>query len=476
MRAPDAGAAHGDAGLTAAALAATHPSHVEKGAAAGGGAADGGGPRPGEEVLLDENELAAGHPMLDVASVTPSPDHTLVAYAADLSGYETYQLRIRRVGGGGGSGSGGAAAVGSLLDDVIEGTNGDVEWGADNTSLYYLTMDDAHRPHKLWRHVLGTPQGDDVCLLTEDDERFWLGMHKTLTGDYIVADASSKTTSEVRLVALRGADGAPLPPAAAPAVTLVAPRRDGVLYEVEHWRQAAPAAGASAADWLVVLTNADGAKNFRVAVAPVATPGPEHWRTVIPHARSVHVTGVDVFARFWAIYGREGGYKNVWIVDAAGVGAFLASSPAVVEVDPSAPGASGAHVRLTRIPPREAVYVLGGSGGNMDYDARVLRFTYGSPVTPSCTCEYRFDAAGGGSSSGAATGMVDGDWAASVTVLKQKEVPNCNPADYATTRVFATAPVSGGSPWWRCFKERRARLGQLAAARLTINVTVTHPA
>ena len=125
VRAPAAAAGHHpDAGLTSAALTETHVPHAEKAPAAGHGAAAGGndaaGPRPGEEVLLDENELASGHPMLDVASVSPSPDHRLVAYAADFSGYETYTIKIKRVGGGSGSGSG----AGEHVEDELEGTNG----------------------------------------------------------------------------------------------------------------------------------------------------------------------------------------------------------------------------------------------------------------------------------------------------------------------------------------------------------------
>ena len=268
-------------------------------------------------------------------------------------------------------------------------------------------------------------------------------MHKTLTGDYLVADASSKTTSEVRIIPLK-----PSSSSSSPTPVLVAPRRDGVLYEVEHWKSPQSTASgdnASMSDWLVILTNAGGAKNFQVMAAPMASPGPEHWRPVIPHSKSVHVTGVDVFSSFWAIYGRHGGYKNIWIVQTADVAAFLTSSsqaPSLTPQDAEAPDASGRFVRLTRIPSRDDVYVIGGARGNMEYDVSKLRFTYGSPVTPSCTCEYAIDSPAASLSSGAAsTGMVDGSWDSSVTVLKQKEVPNCDPAAYATTRIFATAQV-----------------------------------
>jgi len=39
--------------------------------------------------------------------------------------------------------------------------------------VYYTTMDQEHRPYKLWRHAMGTPTSDDVLLYTEDDARMW---------------------------------------------------------------------------------------------------------------------------------------------------------------------------------------------------------------------------------------------------------------------------------------------------------------
>ena len=39
--------------------------------------------------------------------------------------------------------------------------------------LFYTTVDDAWRPDKVWRHVLGTPVADDVVVHHETDERFW---------------------------------------------------------------------------------------------------------------------------------------------------------------------------------------------------------------------------------------------------------------------------------------------------------------
>jgi protease II len=551
-----------------------------------------------EEILLDENAVAAGHKMCDVQAVEVSPDQAALAFAVDFSGYETYSIKFQRlawreagrapgapaaaahVGGhpvdetkgvgaaGAGVGAAGAAgsgpAAGSIsssaatfaerapaglpaLTDEIHGTSGVVEWGADCSHCYYLTMDAEHRPHRLWRHVLGTPQADDECLFEEADERFWLHIGRTLSGDFLVVHSSSKVTGEVAVLPLtargeaaaRAAGAKPAAQlavtpveagdedgdsgsesgsegeedaaaaaaaaaaakaaqakrsaaaaAAAPAVAApsgpraplplwlpIQPRVEGVLYEIEHYRRdtvasastgagskSAAAAGAlpGAEDVFVILTNRDGAKNFKVAVAPVSRPSGDNWRDVLPHSRDLYITDIDVHSGFWAVSGREGGYENAWVAYAADVDAAI--DAALRSTRSSAARGTGSRssavtLPLTRLPARDAVYVLSVGGGNEEYEAAALRFGYSSPTTPPLVCEYRLQP---GATTGDATSIeapasagaisapqppawaasgsvVAGDASAPIVVLKQKEVPNVDPTLYRTARLWATA-------------------------------------
>ena len=268
--------ATGATGSRAAGVSRVYEENVftphERGGVSGGddgrSAADLGGP---EQVLLDENALAEGRAMCDVNSVTPSPDHSMIAYSVDFSGYETYEIKVKRVS------VSGVEECDTHLADVILNTTGDVEWGTENACIYYLTMDDAHRPNKVWRHVLGTPQTEDVCLVTENDERFWMSLSKSRSEQYIFITSSSKTSSETHAIPLQGR-GAGLP-------HLVASRMEDVLYEVEHSSgERAPSsshpsssssgggavagsAGTSSVgrhNMFVITTNANQAKNFKV--------------------------------------------------------------------------------------------------------------------------------------------------------------------------------------------------------------------
>ena len=75
----------------------------------------------------------------------PSPDHTLVAYSTDTIGYEKFQLKIRDL------------ASGLDLADVFPESAADIEWGGDNSTIYYMTHDKAMRTNKFWRHRVRCP-------------------------------------------------------------------------------------------------------------------------------------------------------------------------------------------------------------------------------------------------------------------------------------------------------------------------------
>jgi oligopeptidase B len=50
-----------------------------------------------EEILLDQNPLAAGHPYFRLGANQVSPDHRLLAYSVDTSGAEEFTLFIKNL-------------------------------------------------------------------------------------------------------------------------------------------------------------------------------------------------------------------------------------------------------------------------------------------------------------------------------------------------------------------------------------------
>jgi oligopeptidase B len=204
-------------------------------------------------VLLDEDVIGAATGYADVGTCEPSPDDRLLAWSADTSGAEIYQLRFRDT------------STCADRPDLIERSYPGGAWASDSQHFFYLVPDPLNRPYQVWRHLLGTDTASDVLVYTEADARFELTLHASRSGELIVITAASRDTTEVRIIPA----GLPL---AGPV--LVAERRRGTEYRVDHL--AGPAGGGGT---LLIVTD-DGAPEFRLMQAPVATPGRDSWRPV----------------------------------------------------------------------------------------------------------------------------------------------------------------------------------------------------
>ena len=282
-------------------------------------------PPDDEVVLYDQNLAAADHDFFQLGGFAISPDHRLAAIATDTSGAEVFTIRVRDL------------TTGQDLDDEIPRAAYGIAWFNDSATFLYTVPDDAWRPHQVWRHTIGTPHEDDELLLSEDDERFWLGVGRTRSDRFLAINAGSKVADEWHLL---DADD----PAARPR--LVAAREDGVEYDLDH-----------RGDLLYLVTNADGAEDFKLCVAPVASPGREHWIDLIGHRPGVRLEMADVFADQLILSERTEARTQLRVCD-----------PATGEGDV--------------LPMDEDVYTA-GIGANPSFETRTLRYGYTSMTTPA---------------------------------------------------------------------------------------------
>ena len=202
----------------------------------------------GEQVLLDENILAARTGFVDVGTREPSQDGALLAWSADTSGAENYELRIRDL------------RTGQDLPEAISRSYPGAAWSAGSDHLFYLVPDALHRPYQMWRHRVGTPASTDVLVFEEPDQRFELTLSGSRDGELGIINAESRDTTEVRLIALRAPLEHPL---------LVEPRHRGIEYRVDHSRDGA----------LYVVTDA-GAAEFTLMRTQLQAPARGEWKPV----------------------------------------------------------------------------------------------------------------------------------------------------------------------------------------------------
>jgi oligopeptidase B len=332
-----------------------------------------GAPLDGEQVLLDGNEVAGDSPFFSIGAFDISPDGNLLAYSTDLAGNERFTMRFKDL------------RSGELAADEIPDTFYGTAWSADGTVLFYITVNDAWRPYRVWRHIMGTPASEDVIVYQEDDEKFNVAVALSRSKRFLMVGSSSSLTSEIWLLDASNPTG---------EFTVVAPRRPGVEYGVEHQVQ------PDGTQRLLILHN-DGALNFELAQAPVGEPG--RWTTLIPHREDTRLLGVDAFAAHLVVYQRKAGLTGLRVIGAAG------------------PGGAGDYEMTFP----EPIYDV-EPGANPEYDTGTYRLGYASMVTPGSV----FDC-------DVATGQL--------TLLKQTPVlpgPDgkpYDPAHYDQYRLWATA-------------------------------------
>jgi oligopeptidase B len=317
-----------------------------------------------ERVLIDGNLLAADKAYFRLGGSMHSPDHRLFAYSYDDKGSEYFTLFFRDVD------------TGEDLVDKIPNTAGNVVWAEDGRSIFYVWVDDNHRPAKLFRHVIGTDPAEDGLVYAEADPAYFLNVGKTQSKRFIVIDSHDHETSEVRLLDASDPAGDPL---------LVAERCKGEEYDVEH-----------AGDRLYILTNANGAEDFKIVTAPASAPGRENWQDLVSHRKGRLILSHVVFNDFLVYLERENGLPRITIRDIA------TGDEHAIAFD-------------------EEAYSLGVVGG-YEFETTTLRFAYSSMTTPSRIYDY--------------------DMRTRARALrKEDEIPSGHaPADYVTRRVYAPAP------------------------------------
>nr|WP_298100030.1 S9 family peptidase [uncultured Shinella sp.] len=322
-------------------------------------------PRDGGErvILLDGDKEADGKDYFRLAGIDHSTDHSIGIWGYDDKGSEYFTLKVRDL------------ATGEDHRDTLVNTGGDGVWAPDAKSFFYTALDENHRPSKIFHHILGERQENDRLVYEEKDAGFFMSVGGSLIDDFIYIDIHDHETSEYRLLSTKDLTATPV---------LVAPRQTGLEYSMTE-----------GGDVFYILTNADGAKDFKIMQTPVTATGRENWVDVVPHRAGTLILNHMAFARHLVWLERHEGLPRIIVRDRK----------------------SGEEHAIAFA---EEAYSLGLSGA-AEYDTDVIRFSYSSMTTPSQLFDYNMATR-------------------ERTLLKTQEVPSGhNPDDYVTRRVFAPA-------------------------------------
>lgn len=325
----------------------------------------------GEQILLDNNALAEGHDYFALGAASVTKSGRFLAYSTDTEGDERFELFIKDL------------ETGKLLDDHLTDIFYGATWAGEDY-IFYQKVDDAWRPDTVWRHKVGTAQSDDVCVFTEADERFRVGVGSTRSEKYLIIAVGSPLTSEYWVLDMDNPEG---------EFEVLWERETGVEYDIDHLVRGGK-------DQWLVTHNAHG-PNFEVSwVDANANPLPRirDLDILVPHNDDVRIEGVDTYRDFATLSYRRGGIPRV----------------AVMQLVDDHFG------DFEEINFDEEIYSA-GSAGNPEWDAPVIRLSYTSYTQPAQLFQYRI-----------ATGER--------TLLKEQEVPGGYNADeYEAYREWAIA-------------------------------------
>lgn len=283
-----------------------------------------------EEILIDVNVLAEGQKFFEVGSVAVSPDNQLMSFSTDNFGRRIYTLQFKNL------------KTGKILQDQIANTTGKAVWANDNEHVFYIRKDKSLRAFQVYMHQLGTDSSQDVMVYHEEDDTFDVNLFKSKSLEYIFISSSSTISDEQRFIP---ADNV------LASWKIVQPRTKDLEYSVEHF-----------GDEFYIITNADGATNFKIVKTKLNEPSMKNWVDVIPHRKDVLLEGFEIFQNYLVLEERKEGLLQIRIID------------------------NQQHTEhyLPFSDPTYTAYI----GLNLVFDTQKLRYGYTSLTMPNSTLEY----------------------------------------------------------------------------------------
>lgn len=285
----------------------------------------------GEEVMFNVNEMAEGHDYYSLNGISISPDNSLASFGTDTISRRQYVIQVKNL------------ETGELHEDKIDNTTGGSVWANDNKTFFYTKKDPVTlRSDKIYKHVLGTSSDDDELVFHETDETYNTYVYKSKSKKYIIIGSNSTLTSELRILDADDPNG---------TFTVFSPRTRGLEYSIYHFGKD-----------FYVLTNKDGATNFKLMKTSETATGAENWKEYLAHREDVLLEDIEIFKEYLVISERDNGLNKMKITRWDGKDSYYV------------PFNSETYVAFPYV--------------NLDYETETLRYLYNSMTAPYSIIDF----------------------------------------------------------------------------------------
>ncbi|MDA9303800.1 S9 family peptidase [Flavobacteriaceae bacterium] len=284
-----------------------------------------------EELLFDCNEMAKDHSYFRLVGLNINLNNDLVSYGIDTTGRRQYTLHIKDL------------KTNKIFKDEISNTTGGSTWANDNKTLFYTQKDETTlRSEAIYKHQLNTDQKSDVLIYEETDDTFGVSVYKTKSDKYLVIASYSTLTTEYQILKADTPNG---------DFKVFQPRTRGLEYGISHFE-----------DSFYIVSNADGAQNFKLSKTSETQTEKQYWKDVIPHRKSVLLEDIDIFKDFLVVSERENGLNHIHIKRWDGTDSYYL--------------------------PFESETYTAYTTTNIDFNTTILRYGYQSLTTPSSVIDF----------------------------------------------------------------------------------------
>ena len=281
-----------------------------------------------EEIILDCEKKSKRHTYFNVASISHSHDHKYVAYNIDTNGSEYFSIFIEDI------------QKQELLSPEIKNTTGDIVWSLDNNYIFYVRLDQNHRPTKVFKHKIGSNGEKDLLIYEEKDPSFFCSINLSKTKNYLFIRTADHETSEYLFINLKLNEIKP---------TLFKKRVKKIEYDLEHHEK-----------FFLISTNVDNAKNFKIMISHEESY--QKWVEFIPYYR-VNLILDFILLKDWLVrLERTEGSENIIILNLN-------------------------NKDQHKISFDEEAYNLSLDHG-YEYETDIFRYSYSSPTTPKSVFDY----------------------------------------------------------------------------------------
>ncbi len=281
-----------------------------------------------EEIILDCEKKSKTHTYFNVASISHSHNHKSVAYNIDTNGSEYFSIFVEDID------------KKEILSPEIKNTTGDIIWSLDNNYIFYVGLDQNHRPTKVFKHKIGSDTNKDLLIYEEKDPSFFCSINLSKTKKYLFIRTADHETSEYLFINLQLNETTPV---------LFKKRIKKIEYDLEHHEK-----------FFLISTNIDEAKNFKIMISHEESY--QKWEEFIAYEKDNLILDFILLKDWLVRLERTEGSENIIILNLN-------------------------NKDQHKISFDEEAYNLSLDHG-YEYETDTFRYSYSSPTTPKSIFDY----------------------------------------------------------------------------------------